>query len=241
MFKELSNDMGFSVAVLGFTPNPQSVIYCGLHQCYNHEWVDTLPSDKSEKTCGEIAVKSLLEGGKGHYSPLELASITFSIKGINTGTLNQLTRHRHLSPCVQSHRYTVEQYMDNVDVDELIYIRKVGMYRDREGNKSEYTQQMRMEDWGIASSLIQHYKRRILQGIPPEVARGLLPFDYRSNLILAGNVRTFLHLFDLRLKKDAQSEIVELSSLFWNQLKVYIPEITEWYEKNRLGKAILSP
>ncbi|MGK7899778.1 MAG: thymidylate synthase (FAD), intein-containing, partial [Xenococcus sp. (in: cyanobacteria)] len=58
----------FRVEVIAKTPNPQQVIYAALHQDYSEGFVfdeqDNLPS---EKKCGEIIVKRLLAGDRGHY------------------------------------------------------------------------------------------------------------------------------------------------------------------------------
>jgi thymidylate synthase (FAD) len=50
-----------------------------------------------------------------------------------------------------------------------------------------------------------------------------------------------LHFLDLRFKKDAQLEIQKLSEMMWAHTQEWVPEISAWYEKNRLGKARLAP
>jgi thymidylate synthase (FAD) len=55
------------------------------------------------------------------------------------------------------------------------------------------------------------------------------------------NLRSVLHFMDLRAKKDAQLEIQILCNMIWPHIKEWVPEIAEWYEQNRLGKARLAP
>jgi len=50
-----------------------------------------------------------------------------------------------------------------------------------------------------------------------------------------------MHFLDLRSKKDAQLEIQILCQLMWVHFQEWVPQIAEWYQKNRLGKAKLSP
>jgi thymidylate synthase (FAD) len=46
---------------------------------------------------------------------------------------------------------------------------------------------------------------------------------------------------DLRAKRDAQLEIQQLSELIWREVKLWVPELAEWYEQNRMFKARLAP
>jgi thymidylate synthase (FAD) len=74
-----------------------------------------------------------------------------------------------------------------------------------------------------------------------EHARGLIPFDFRQHFVMSCNLRSLLHFLDLRFKKDAQLEIQKLSEMMWAHTQDWVPEISAWYEKNRLGKARLAP
>ena len=57
------------------TPNPQQVIYTALHQDYSEGFVfDQKNIWPSETKCGEILVKRLLVGDRGHYGCLERAT-----------------------------------------------------------------------------------------------------------------------------------------------------------------------
>jgi thymidylate synthase (FAD) len=59
-------DSRFRVETLNATLNPQTTVWCAMHQDYSEEFVfdETAPS---EKRAGEIIVKRLLSGEKGHY------------------------------------------------------------------------------------------------------------------------------------------------------------------------------
>lgn len=50
------------------------------------------------------------------------------------------------------------------------------------------------------------YKELIAQGISKELARTILPLSLNTTFIWTGSMLAFLHLFELRLKPDAQLE-----------------------------------
>ena len=72
-------DKFFRVEVISQTMNPQQVIYAAMHQDYSEDFVYESQSKwPSEQRCGEIAVKNLLAGERGHYGPLEMINIVFN-------------------------------------------------------------------------------------------------------------------------------------------------------------------
>jgi thymidylate synthase (FAD) len=61
-------DKFFRVEVISQTINPQQVIYTAMHQDYSEDFVYESQSKwPSEQRCGEIIVKNLLAGDRGHY------------------------------------------------------------------------------------------------------------------------------------------------------------------------------
>lgn len=248
LFDTITNEnYRFSVRVLNATPNPQTMVYLGLHQCYSSKAVEW-PENKTEDECGGIAVSKLLEGNKGHYSPLEHTSITISFQGLNHGSIQQLLRSRvAVSPSVQSFRYTSKHLLEAVKADnplkaieDIIYLRPVNHYRDKSG-LFYYSPPMRLEDLEDAYRSVVKAVHRINQGMPPEQARGLLMFDYRQHAVITFNLRSLMSLLDRRSPKDAQTEVRIISEMLLEILKIYAPRIGEWYEANRYGKNKLAP
>lgn len=242
----MQNEFGMRVEILNATPLPQSTIYCALHQCYSDTAVSALPNKLTESECGGIIVKRLLEGNRGHYSPLENASIVFSLGGLPHSVMQQLTRSRiGVSYAVQSFRYTASHIIqvseNKIDIENVIYLRPVGVYHDREPGGYRYEQKDRDEDLSLARYAVKHVAKRINQGMPPEQARGMLPFDYRQHMIMGCNIRSLMAFLDRRSKKDAQIEIQKLAELLLSQFNEYSREIAKWYRENRYQKGILSP
>ncbi len=144
-----------------------------------------------------------------------------------------------------SFRYTGSRILDVVnsktDVEDVFYLRPVGSYTDRQGKKYDYTEALRQEDIEWCVQGCKRYKTRIDQGFSEEHARGLIPFDVRQHWVLSANVRSLMHLLDLRWKADAQLEAQKLCEAIWPQFQAWVPAIAQWYEDNRLKKARLSP
>jgi thymidylate synthase (FAD) len=69
----------------------------------------------------------------------------------------------------------------------------------------------------------------------------MLPFDYRQHWVMSFNLRSLMHLLDLRAKADAQLECQWLCELIWPHFEAWVPEIADWYRKNRWAKARLAP
>ncbi|MGC9527534.1 MAG: FAD-dependent thymidylate synthase [Limnospira sp.] len=85
----------FRVEVIAKTPNPQQVIYAAMHQDYTDGFVfDERESWPSESEAGEIIVKRLLAGERGHYGPLEHPSIVFNCGYFPHSVMQQARTHR---------------------------------------------------------------------------------------------------------------------------------------------------
>lgn len=85
----------FRVEVISQTPNPQQTIYAGMHQDYaeafvwdqRHEW-------PSEEKAGELVIRNLLKGGRGHFGPLEHPQIVLNCGFFPHSTMQQIRTHR---------------------------------------------------------------------------------------------------------------------------------------------------
>ena len=242
-------DPFFKVTTIAATPCPQQTVWAAMHQDYSERCVsDEIEEGKmpDEQRAGEICVKRLLAGERGHYGPLEHPQITLSVRGFNHGTMQQARTHRvGVSFDVQSMRYTGDRICraarGEVPIEEVFYLRPAGYYSDRQGKKYLYTEHQRGKDLILCEEAANRYEQLILGGFAEEHARGILPFDYRQHFVVSFSLRAFLHFLDLRAKLDAQEEIRALCELMLPCLRDWTPEFAEWYEKTRLHKARLAP
>lgn len=63
------------------------------------------------------------------------------------------------------------------------------------------------------------YKDLIDLGVSKEQARTILPLNLNTQFIWTGSLLSFIHVFKLRLKSDAQQETREVAQLMLDQLK----------------------
>lgn len=245
MKNPILNDPYLKVVRLAFTPNPQQVVWAGMHQDYSEKFVahEKIPD---ETKAGEVCVIRLLKGDRGHYGPLEHPQITFNVGWFPHGVMQQARTHRvGVSFDVQSMRYTGQRIVDytqgKLTFDEVFYLRPVGFYSDRQGKKYEYTNEDREKDSLIVNAAAHRYAIHMDKGFAEEHSRGILQFDYRQHFVVSFSLRAALHFMDLRSKLDAQPEIQALCELMWPHIKTWAPEIATWYESSRLGKARLAP
>lgn len=241
------SDPYFRVEVIAATPNPQQAIYAAMHQDYSEGFVfDERSSWPDETRAGELCVKRLLAGERGHYGPTEHVSIVLNAGWFPHSVMQQARTHRvGVSFDVQSGRYTGERVCKaahgEINLEEVFYLRPVGPYTDRKGKRYEYTMSQRNTDRGLCLDAAQRYAQLIDLGYAEEHARGILPFDIRQHFVVSFSLRSALHFLDLRSKRDAQPEIQAMCDMVWPHVKEWVPEIAGWYETNRLHRARLAP
>ncbi|MEW5858103.1 MAG: FAD-dependent thymidylate synthase, partial [Cyanobacteriota bacterium] len=142
----------FRVEVVAATPNPQQVIWAAMHQDYSEELVwNSCDRWPDEERSGELIIKHLLSGDRGHYGPLEHPQMTVNVGYFPHSMMQQLRTHRvGVSFDVQSFRYTGQRIVDVVegklDIEEAFYLRPVGNYTNRQGKRYLYSEEQRQDD-----------------------------------------------------------------------------------------------
>lgn len=240
-------DRRFTVALIAATHSPQRCIYAAMHQDYSEGFV---AADRSswpdEQRAGKICVKRLLAGERGHYGPLEHPQITLNVGWFPHSVMSQARTHRAgMSFDVQSGRYTGERICaaarGEADIEDVFYLRPAGCYSDRQGKYYEYSTEQRSIDLELCLAAAERYRDLLDAGHAEEHARGILPFDLRQHFVVSFNLRALLHFLDLRAKLDAQLEIRQLCDLLLPHLQAWVPEIADWYQVTRWGRARLAP
>jgi len=156
---------------------------------------------------------------RGHFGPMEQNSITFAIEGMSRACMAQLTRHRHASFDVQSMRY-VDFSGSNFKMPESIesgeaQSRKEGVVEIDEIAKDIFNNSVELS--------LSWYKELVEMGVPKEDARSVLPIATKINMTMTVNLRTLLHIANLRAKADAQSEIRELTNMILEEAEKVAP------------------
>jgi len=85
----------FRVELIAATPNPQQCVYAGMHQDYSEGFVVADRAHWPDETrAGEVCVKRLLAGERGHYGPLEHAQIQLNVGWFPHSVMQQARTHR---------------------------------------------------------------------------------------------------------------------------------------------------
>ena len=239
----------------------QQKAWAGMHQCFSHRSVEEEIDEglmPSEEKAGELLVKHLLAGGRGHYGPLEELGITVAFGYMPHSVMQQLRTHRiAVTFDCQSMRYTSQGLLDAASqigildlghppdieaLERVFYLRQPGPYRDRFGANYVYTEMEREADLELCWENLKRYAKRIEQGFSEEHARGILPFDYRQHFVVSfNNIRSLWHMLDLRMGKGAQGEAQHAMDLLWQATQGIAPQLQDWYQQTRAGKARLAP
>lgn len=243
-------DERFCVVVIDGHMRPNETIYRAMHQDYSAHFVGDEIINMSDSELGEAVVRNLLKGKRGHFGPLEHPQLTLMTGFFPHSTMQQIRTHRiGITFDVQSYRYTNENILaaatkgenDPAYVEDAFYMRPMGSYSSRDGKNYEYTYELRKEDLEWNLKLAKRYKARFDMGFSEEHCRGLIAAEYRQHFGYSATFRSHLHVLDLRAKADAAPEVRTLSELSALALEDWCPEVMQWYLKNRMRKAVLSP
>ena len=241
----LSLDPMLQVEVLQCYPIPEQVVYqaakCDYSETPIHSQKIPAPSE-----CGRWIVEQLLNNERGHYGPLEHPHITFSTSGYVHSVMVQARTHRiGISFDCQSQRYTSQRVIkvakEELPVNAVFYIRPPGFYTNRQGKKYNWSQENYFDELEFIKVSCIRYAEKFETGIAEEHLRDYLPQAIRQNFVMTVNLRSILHLMDLRAKLDAQLEIGALMHQIAPFLRKWAPNVWDYYEEKRLHRGKLAP
>lgn len=183
--------------------NPEEDIYricLGYCLCYN------TPVPKTyEEQC------KFVEKHRKHGSPLEHSSLSV-LFNINRGISHELVRHRHTSYSQESTRYC--NYSHNRFGNEITFINDTQVI----SNVVDY------DIWiNELEQLESIYLKRLHFGAPAEQARGLLPNDVATKLLVTTNYREWIDIFNLRCDRNAHYQMREIMKPLYEELYNKLP------------------
>lgn len=179
------------VEVMSHTPAMLSVVSRAAGTCYGRDDV----SVKRVRNCLK----------NGHMSVFEHASVTFRVYGISRACSHQLVRHRLASYSQESQRYNRYELVGD---DWYVVPPKIEM------------NPVRLDCYRDAMRLLSNqYNAFLLNGIPPEDARFILPEATKTTIVVTMNLRELHHFIKLRFDSHAQWEIYELAKRFLDCLE----------------------
>jgi thymidylate synthase (FAD) len=151
--------------------------------------------------------------GREHFSVIEHVNVT--VKFItNRGVTHELVRHRTASYSQESTRYC--NYAKGKFDGEITVIDQQGLFTDP----------LHYKLWKEAMAEAERaYLDLVERGVPPQVARGVLPIDLKSEIIITANLREWRHIFEMRTSEAAHPNIRSLMKGLLIEFKQKIPVI----------------
>jgi thymidylate synthase (FAD) len=145
---------------------------------------------------------------EGHESIIEHASATFEISGISRAASHQLVRHRLASFSQESQRY-----VDMLD-PEWVLPPSIAENDEARAIWETFSEQVQ-----TAYSALRGLKVR------KEDARFALPNAAATRVVMTMNFRELLHLFRLRISREAQWEIREMCARMLELVYPHAPSV----------------
>lgn len=151
---------------------------------------------------------------RNHESVLEHAHI--GVRFIcNRGFSHELVRHRLASFSQESTRYC--NYSKDKFDNQITFIIPSGY--------TEWTK-LSQDEWYYAMESAEgRYLDMIKGGSNPQDARGVLPIDLKTEIIMTTNLRHWAHVFSLRCSPAAHPSMKELMIPLRNEFEKTLPEI----------------
>ena len=145
-----------------------------------------------------------------HESILEHITLNFEILGISRLCLQELARHRIASYTVESTRFTLQKLdMNNFDLTDYF------VFPDELCDNQDYHDKCYNDLYELSELDLKN-----------DLKKYFLLENFKTNLIMTINLRSFLNFLNLREAKEAHFEIKHLAKLMREEAsKTYIKEL----------------
>lgn len=150
----------------------------------------------------------------GHEAMIEHFSLSVRFT-CDRGVSHELVRHRIASYAQSSTRYC--NYSKDKFGNELTFIKPSEYSSWSEENKNTWTEAMKASE--------NYYLKLINGKMSPQNARGVLPIDLMTEIVMTANLREFRSMLKLRCAKTAHPNIRFLMLSLLNELNEKLPDI----------------
>lgn len=192
------------VELIQHTPDPEKVVAAAARLCYSADPVSDLLEQLDDDRVASF-VRKLQE--MGHLSPFEHVSFQFSIDGVSRALSHQLVRHRIASYSQRSQRYVAEKGFK--------FVIPPSVKRNPEA----------LERFEMVMARLQEDYQELLNFVPAEDARYVLPNACTTSLMASFNVRSLLNFFEHRTCIRAQWEIRFLAEKMLELVREVAPNL----------------
>lgn len=166
---------------------------------------------------------------KKHLSIIEHEKVTVKIT-TSRAIANEIVRHRIGSYTQSSTRYC--NYSKSKFEDGILCVIPSWFNNfEKSNNKQDaFNSLMWIDGLKNAEKL---YLELIAHGLKAQEARGILPLDLQTEIIVTYNLRSWLHFFDMRCSKEAHPDMQILAKLalklFYNNIPLLFDELAKQY------------
>lgn len=144
---------------------------------------------------------------QNHWSVLEHAHFNFYLEGVSRSLTHELVRHRHFSFSQESQRYVHQRprvvVPPNATADEEHSILYCSAYA--------YEQYEALDQGLLGEDGLTHKQRR-------EKSRAVLPNCFATNIMVSGNLRSWLEFLQKRLSPAADAEMQQVAGFIKEEL-----------------------
>jgi thymidylate synthase (FAD) len=173
--------------------------------------------DKQKEGSAERLLSHCIE--RGHHSTLE--HINFSCRFIaSRGVTHELVRHRLCAFSQESTRYV--KYTGPVEIIEPYWWNHA-----KPGQAAAWQA-------GIEASVFA-YQQLLRLKLSPQAARGVLPNDLKTDIVVTTNIREWRHILSLRLDLAAHPDMRRIMALLASHLMEHLPMFFQDLEVIRKG------
>jgi thymidylate synthase (FAD) len=217
------------VTLVDYSHDPIKTLYTAFRTCYSastpQEIEEQIARGKISRQQMEEFVQKYL--ATGHTSPLQQVWFEFAVAGVSRALTHQLVRHHvGISFEQQSQRYVKLGRID--DYKRFVVPPSIA-------KKPEALQKFN----NALHYLENVYADLLVDGIPAEDARYLLPNATASNLKISVNLAEFQHICDIRLCMRAQWEfrhlVMKMRTEIVKKFPIFAPFLAIKCHANRLG------
>jgi thymidylate synthase (FAD) len=159
----------------------------------------------------------------GHWSIFQMASACFEIE--TTRAISpQILRHSSFSFQEFSLRYSKATEVKIEEARRQDLKNKQNSISDLSPEVQQWFKDAQAEVWDKAKAA---YDKAIELGVAKECSRGLLPMNTKTTLMMSGNIRSWIHYFNLRCATATQKEHRDLALSMRAQLMEHLPIISK--------------
>lgn len=185
-----------SCSLLWITEKPLQQIERAARVCYKSE-------NKITKDSYKDMIKMLVQ--KNHLAMLEHASLSVLVV-CDRGVSHEIVRHRLFSFAQESTRYcsyNLDKFSNNLHLVEPPNL-----------SKEQH------DIWMDAMLSAEKSYMELVKQLPAQIARSVLPTCLKTEIVITGNFREWIHFFKLRTAPSAHPRIIEISNLIIEEVNL---------------------